>query len=40
VRELSHDTQTLVLIGHVRGTSAIASVLAEMLMTMMGQTAA
>jgi DNA-binding transcriptional LysR family regulator len=40
VRELSHDTQTLVLIGHVRGTSAIASVLAEMLKTMMGQTAA
>jgi DNA-binding transcriptional LysR family regulator len=37
VRELSHDTQTLVLIGHERGTSAIASVLAEMLKTMMGQ---
>jgi DNA-binding transcriptional LysR family regulator len=37
VRELSHDTQTLVLIGHQRGTSAIASVLAEMLKTMMGQ---
>jgi DNA-binding transcriptional LysR family regulator len=40
VRELSHDTQTLMLIGHQRGTSAIASVLAEMLRTMMGQTAA
>jgi DNA-binding transcriptional LysR family regulator len=39
VRELSHDTQTLMLIGHQRGTSAIASVLAEMLKTMMGQTA-
>jgi DNA-binding transcriptional LysR family regulator len=39
VRELSHDTQTLMLIGHARGTSAIASVLAEMLKTMMGQTA-
>jgi hypothetical protein len=26
-----------VLIGHARGTSAIASVLAEMLKTMMGQ---
>jgi DNA-binding transcriptional LysR family regulator len=38
VRELSHDTQTLMLIGHARGTSAIASVLAEMLKTMMGQT--
>jgi DNA-binding transcriptional LysR family regulator len=37
VRELSHDTQTLILIGHARGTSAIASVLAEMLRTMMGQ---
>jgi DNA-binding transcriptional LysR family regulator len=40
VRELSHDTQTLMLIGHARGTSAIASVLAEMLKTMMGQTVA
>jgi len=28
-----------VLIGHERGTSAIASVLAEMLKTMMGQAA-
>jgi DNA-binding transcriptional LysR family regulator len=37
VRELSHDTQTLILIGHARGTSAIASVLAEMLKAMMGQ---
>jgi len=37
VRELSSDTQTLVLIGHERGTSAIASVLAEMLKIMMGQ---
>jgi DNA-binding transcriptional LysR family regulator len=37
VRELSHETQTLVLLGHTRGTSAIASVLAEMLKVMMGQ---
>ena len=37
VRELLHETQTLMLIGHARGTSAIASVLAEMLKTMMGQ---
>ena len=36
VRELAHDTQTLLLIGHERGTSAIASVLAEMLRMMMG----
>jgi DNA-binding transcriptional LysR family regulator len=35
VRELSHDTQTLMLIGHVRGTSAIASALVEMLKSMM-----
>jgi DNA-binding transcriptional LysR family regulator len=35
VRELSHESQTLTLIGHERGTSAIASVLAEMLKTMM-----
>ena len=35
VRELSHESQTLMLIGHERGTSAIASVLAEMLKTMM-----
>jgi DNA-binding transcriptional LysR family regulator len=35
VRELSHDSQALMLIGHVRGTTAIASVLAEMLKTMM-----
>lgn len=35
VRELSHDAQTLILIGHERGSSAIASVLAEMLKTMM-----
>jgi DNA-binding transcriptional LysR family regulator len=35
VRELSHDAQTLMLIGHVRGTSAIASALAEMLKSMM-----
>ena len=40
VRELSHETQTLVLLGHARGTSAIASVLAEMLRTMMGQAGA
>ena len=40
VRELSNDTQTLVLIGHERGTSAIASVLAEMHNTMMVQAAA
>ena len=31
VRELVHETQTLMLIGHERSTSAIASVLAEML---------
>lgn len=31
VRELAQDSQTLMLIGHGRGTSAIASVLAEML---------
>jgi hypothetical protein len=37
---LSQDTQTLMLIGHERGTSAIASVLAEMLKTMMQQAAA
>jgi len=35
VRELSQDNQALMLIGHERGTSAIASVLAEMLKTMM-----
>src|SRR6202045_3785917 len=35
IRELSHDTQTLMLIGNVRGPTAIASVLAEMLKTMM-----
>jgi DNA-binding transcriptional LysR family regulator len=35
VRELSHETQTLMLVGHERGTSAIASVLAEMLKAMM-----
>ena len=40
VRELSQDTQALMLIGHERGTSAIASVLAEMLKTMMQQAAA
>jgi DNA-binding transcriptional LysR family regulator len=40
VRELSHDTQALMLIGHERGSSAIASVLAEMLKTMMRQAAA
>ena len=39
VRELSQDTQALMLIGHERGTSAIASVLAEMLKTMMQQAA-
>ncbi|WP_295853645.1 LysR family transcriptional regulator [Tardiphaga sp.] len=35
VRELSHDAQTLILIGHQRGSSAIASVLTEMLKTTM-----
>jgi DNA-binding transcriptional LysR family regulator len=40
VRELSQDTQAPMLIGHERGTSAIASVLAEMLKTMMQQAAA
>jgi hypothetical protein len=39
VRELSQDSQTLMLIGRERGTSAIASVLAEMLKTMMQQPA-
>ena len=40
VRELSHDTQALMLIGHIRGTSAIASVLAEMLKAMIRDVAA
>jgi hypothetical protein len=40
VRELAHETQTLMLIGHERGTSAIASVLAEMLKAMMREAAA
>jgi DNA-binding transcriptional LysR family regulator len=35
VRELSQDAQTLMLIGHMRGTSAIASALAEMLKSLM-----
>ena len=35
VRELAQDAQTLMLIGHERGSSAIASLLAEMLKTMM-----
>jgi DNA-binding transcriptional LysR family regulator len=35
VRELSNDAQTLMLIGNARGSTAIASVLAEMLKTMM-----
>jgi DNA-binding transcriptional LysR family regulator len=35
VRELANDGQALMLIGHERGISAIASVLAEMLKTMM-----
>jgi DNA-binding transcriptional LysR family regulator len=39
VRELSHDTQALMLIGHERGSSAIASVLSEMLKEMMRQAA-
>jgi DNA-binding transcriptional LysR family regulator len=39
VRELSQDTQALMLIGHERGSSAIASVLAEMLQTMMREAA-
>ncbi|MBR0784853.1 LysR family transcriptional regulator [Bradyrhizobium iriomotense] len=34
VRELAQDAQALMLIGHVRGTSAIASVLAELLKAM------
>jgi hypothetical protein len=34
IRELSQDAQALMLIGHTRGTSAIASVLAEMLKAM------
>jgi DNA-binding transcriptional LysR family regulator len=40
VRELSQDAQTLMLIGHERGSSAIASVLAEMLKVMMQQASA
>jgi DNA-binding transcriptional LysR family regulator len=40
VRELSHDTQTLMLIGNTRGSTAIASVFAEMLKTMMHEAAA
>jgi hypothetical protein len=39
VRELSQENQALMLIGHERGSSAIASVLAEMLKTMMQQAA-
>jgi DNA-binding transcriptional LysR family regulator len=39
VRELSQDNQALMLIGHERGSSAIASVLAEMLKTMMREAA-
>ncbi|WP_420967565.1 LysR family transcriptional regulator [Bradyrhizobium sp. B120] len=38
VRELTNDAQALMLIGHERGTSAIASVLAEMLKAMMQDT--
>jgi DNA-binding transcriptional LysR family regulator len=37
MRELSNDAQTLLLICHERGSSAIASVLAEMLKTMMSE---
>jgi DNA-binding transcriptional LysR family regulator len=40
VRELSHDSQALMLIGHARGSSAIASVLAEMLKVMMREAGA
>ena len=39
VRELAQDTQALMLIGHERGSSAIASVLAELLKTMMREAA-
>jgi DNA-binding transcriptional LysR family regulator len=39
IHELPQDSQALMLIGHERGTSAIASVLAEMLKTMMQQPA-
>ena len=35
IRELADDAQALMLIGHKRGTSAIASVLAEILKAMM-----
>ena len=35
VRELANDAQALMLIGNVRGSTAIASVLAEMLKAMM-----
>ena len=39
VRELANDAQALMLIGHERGGSAIASVLAEMLKVMMREAA-
>src|ERR1700728_4388931 len=39
VRELAHDAQALILIGHERGSSAIASVLAEMLKAMIREAA-
>jgi DNA-binding transcriptional LysR family regulator len=39
VRELANDAQALMLIGHERGSSAIASVLAEMLKIMMREAA-
>ena len=35
IRELAQETQTLMLIGHDRGSSAIASVLVEMVRGMM-----
>ena len=35
IRELAHQAQTLMLVGHDRGTSAIASVLVEMVRGMM-----
>jgi hypothetical protein len=39
VRELAHEAQALMLIGHERGSSAIASMLAEMLKAMMREAA-
>ena len=40
IRELAHQAQTLMLVGHDRGTSAIASVLVEMVRGMMQEAGA